>query len=105
MVLYNVSMSGGGSKDALDMRTMEMERRLRVGEELSESWREPGGFEKYTKVGCVLHRHAGNVQSNRMFHGFWHDLYQHTLTFFIPHLSDIIMGPREKGKFSLHIYM
>ena len=32
------------------MRDMEMERRLRAGEEGSESWKELGGFEKYTKV-------------------------------------------------------
>jgi hypothetical protein len=33
------------------MRTMEMERRLREGEQVSEDWRErTGGFEKYTKV-------------------------------------------------------
>lgn len=43
-------LAGGGSRDALDMRSMELERRLRAGEQVSESWREPGGFEKYTKV-------------------------------------------------------
>lgn len=36
-----------------------MEKRLREGEELSKSWREPGGFEKYTKV-CP--DTAGNAQ-------------------------------------------
>lgn len=41
---------GAGSKDAVDMRSMEVERRLRGGEQMSECWREPGGFEKYTKV-------------------------------------------------------
>lgn len=43
-------LAGGGSKDARDMREMEMERRLRAGEELTGSWRNLGAFEKHTKV-------------------------------------------------------
>ena len=55
---YNIaflplSSAGGGSKDANDLRDMEMEKRLRAGEEGCEPWRELGGFEKYTKV-CLL---------------------------------------------------
>lgn len=42
--------AGGGSKDARDMRDMEMEKRLRAGEVESGSWRGLGAFEKYTKV-------------------------------------------------------
>lgn len=49
--------AGGGTKDARDMRAMELERRLRVGEvEDTGTWRhQPGAFEKYTKVNqCII---------------------------------------------------
>lgn len=48
--LHALVCAGGGSKDARDMRDMEMERRLRAGEQISEPWTQLGGFEKYTKV-------------------------------------------------------
>ena len=47
------STLGGGNKDARDMRNIEMERRLRKGENMTATWKEPGGFEKYTKVSSV----------------------------------------------------
>ena len=40
---------GGGDKDACDAREMEMERRLRDGEDVG-TWRGIAGFEKHTKV-------------------------------------------------------
>ena len=49
-VVCGMLRAGGGSKDARDMRNMEMERRLREGEDVAESWTQLGGFEKYTKV-------------------------------------------------------
>ena len=48
-------MIAGGNKDARDMRDMEMERRLRDGED-SQPWKELGGFEKHTKVRMEITR-------------------------------------------------
>ena len=40
---------GGGDKDASDLKDMEMERRLRQGEDIG-TWRGIAGFERHTTV-------------------------------------------------------
>lgn len=41
-----------GDRDAVALREMAMERRLRDGIDMDESWRGREGFEKHTKVSC-----------------------------------------------------
>ena len=47
--MYCVMVVEGGDKDARDMRDMEMERRLRDGEDTG-TWTGVAGFERHTKV-------------------------------------------------------
>ena len=53
---------GDGDKDARDLRDMEVEKRLRLGEELPEELSRGGvgGFERYTRgIGSKLLKKSG----------------------------------------------